>query len=223
MDSWTDKQIEMMRCGGNNKCVAFLQSYQVPKNMPIPQKYNTPAAMLYRDRLLAQVEGRPLPTELPVVSTNSSTKSTGLHNSKNINPAEMTAEEQAEWIAEQQRLQEEAKERLRQKFGSSSGLSSSGKMAGIGSDPNYRPGGSQSSGISIPNLPPIDVDLAEVSQKTLNFFSSTWSTLSEQVVKVSESLCLMHMRTQGHQIAGTVHTDATSRRTKSTRWWPRTR
>lgn len=34
-----------------------------------------------------------------------------------------------------------AKERLRAKFGGANGLSSNGVMAGIGSDPGYKPGG----------------------------------------------------------------------------------
>ncbi len=55
-----------MRLGGNDQCIQFLQKYGVPKNMPIAQKYNTPAAALYRDRLDAMANGRPLPTELPV-------------------------------------------------------------------------------------------------------------------------------------------------------------
>jgi ADP-ribosylation factor GTPase-activating protein 1 len=50
MDSWTDKQIQMMRAGGNDKCIKFLAQYNVAKNTPIIQKYNTPAAMLYKER-----------------------------------------------------------------------------------------------------------------------------------------------------------------------------
>jgi hypothetical protein len=65
MDSWNDKQIQKMRVGGNDKLNAFLQQYGIPKTMPIPQKYNTPAASLYRDRVDAAANGRPLPTELP--------------------------------------------------------------------------------------------------------------------------------------------------------------
>lgn len=91
MDSWNDKQvspsfpipaiaatltctvhlrhahfqIQKMRVGGNDQCNQFLQKYGVHKTMPIPQKYNTPAAMLYKDRIDAAANGRPLPTELP--------------------------------------------------------------------------------------------------------------------------------------------------------------
>lgn len=65
MDSWSERQISMMRTGGNSKCNAFLGQHGVTKETSIATKYNSPAAQLYRDRLLAEVEGRPLPTELP--------------------------------------------------------------------------------------------------------------------------------------------------------------
>jgi hypothetical protein len=42
MDSWNDRQIQMMRAGGNDKCISFLAQYNVPKNMAIAMKYNTP-------------------------------------------------------------------------------------------------------------------------------------------------------------------------------------
>lgn len=42
MDSWNERQIQMMRAGGNDKCINFLAQYNVPKNMAIAMKYNTP-------------------------------------------------------------------------------------------------------------------------------------------------------------------------------------
>jgi hypothetical protein len=72
---------------------------------------------------------------------------------------------------------------MRQKFGGSSGLSSGGKMAGIGSDPNYRAGGD--SGGNNSNNFPVDINqIADVSSKAFSYFSSTISNLSDQVVKV---------------------------------------
>lgn len=68
---------------------------------------------------------------------------------------------------------------MRQKFGSSNGLSSAGRMQGIGSDANYRPGQSDNSAI------PLDVNqLAEASKSALSFLSSSLSVLGEQVTKV---------------------------------------
>lgn len=70
-----------MRVGGNDQCIQFLQKYGVPKSMPIPQKYNTPAATLYRDRIDAAANGRPLPTELP--SSNTTMSNAGSTHSSN--------------------------------------------------------------------------------------------------------------------------------------------
>ena len=53
----------------SRQCVNFLAGHSVPKDTLIATKYNTPAAALYRDRLSAEVEGRPLPTELPAASS----------------------------------------------------------------------------------------------------------------------------------------------------------
>jgi len=46
MDSWNEKQIQMMRAGGNDKCINFLAQYNVPKSMAIAMKYNTPGILL---------------------------------------------------------------------------------------------------------------------------------------------------------------------------------
>ena len=98
MDSWNEKQIKMMRSGGNDNCNKFLAQYDIPKTMTIAMKYNSPgilyhiiiviiinssyndklsilAALLYRDRIIATVEGRELPTELPTVVSNQSSNS----------------------------------------------------------------------------------------------------------------------------------------------------
>ena len=134
MDSWTDKQIKCMRLGGNNKCVTFLAEHGIPKNMPIQQKYNTPAAMLHKDRIAAAVDGKPLPTALPKIDTSTTIQS---------NIAQGSDPLPGDYVARQRKLQEEARERMRAKFGGSMGLNASGqsgKMAGIGSNPNYRPG-----------------------------------------------------------------------------------
>lgn len=57
MDSWSEKQIQMMRVGGNDKCNAFLAEHGIRKNTPISQKYNTPAAMLYK---VMPLHGKPI-------------------------------------------------------------------------------------------------------------------------------------------------------------------
>jgi hypothetical protein len=66
MDNWTDKQITLMKTGGNQECNDFLKKHGVDiEKTTIREKYDTPAAELYKEVLLARVEGRPEPTELP--------------------------------------------------------------------------------------------------------------------------------------------------------------
>ena len=41
MDSWNDKQIKMMKIGGNDKCNEFLKAYKINKTMPIGNNIHT--------------------------------------------------------------------------------------------------------------------------------------------------------------------------------------
>eukprot|EP00597_Dinobryon_sp_UTEXLB2267_P004507 CAMPEP_0170058802 /NCGR_PEP_ID=MMETSP0019_2-20121128/1289_1 /TAXON_ID=98059 /ORGANISM="Dinobryon sp., Strain UTEXLB2267" /LENGTH=376 /DNA_ID=CAMNT_0010263835 /DNA_START=354 /DNA_END=1484 /DNA_ORIENTATION=+ len=177
MDSWNDKQIRMMKVGGNDKCIKFLKQYNVEKNVPIPQKYNSPAALLYRDRIAAEVEGKPLPTELPAAKQTNQAASGVVQGSDPL-----PGESEADYVARQRLLQNEARERMRQKFGGSSGLSSSGKMQGIGSDPNY----GQNKDVGGIAIPPIDyAQIGEASQKAFSYVTTSLAVLGDQVSKVA--------------------------------------
>jgi ADP-ribosylation factor GTPase-activating protein 1 len=169
MDSWNEKQINMMRSGGNDECVAFLAKYNVPKSMPIPQKYNTPAALLYKDRLLAKVEGRALPTELPKVSASQSTSSV----QGGSDP--LPGESETDYVARQRRLQEEARERMRAKFGASTGLGSGGVMQGIGSDAGYRGGSGKGDSIN----------LSEIGSNTMSYLSTGVGFLGDKLKTIT--------------------------------------
>ena len=65
MDSWTDKQIKTLRVGGNQKMKDFFEKYQVPTTLSITQKYKTPQAEAYRERILALRDGKP-PSSTPI-------------------------------------------------------------------------------------------------------------------------------------------------------------
>ena len=190
MDSWSEKQIKQMRMGGNDKCNSFLAKYGVAKETPIANKYNSPAAQLYRDRLLAEVEGRPLPTELP--------KSVNTATAGGTDP--LPGESEEEYVARQRRLQAEARERLKAKFGASSGLSSGGKsaMTGIGSDSSYKPGGGGIGGggggggvqgmLGGIKTEEVTAQLAEASQKAVSWLSTGIAVIGERVGKATEEL-----------------------------------
>ncbi len=66
---------------------------------------------------------------------------------------------------------------MRAKFGASNGLSSSGKMAGIGSNPNYNPDAQGGAGVG-------GVDLSEAGQRAYSIFSSSIALIGETVSKV---------------------------------------
>ncbi|CAN0585079.1 unnamed protein product, partial [Laminaria digitata] len=53
MDSWSEKQIKMMRAGGNQKLQDWFSSHGVTSDERISKKYHSPAAELFRERCVA--------------------------------------------------------------------------------------------------------------------------------------------------------------------------
>ena len=80
MDAWTSRQVALMHAGGNQKCQEFLAKHGVAETgrETIRAKYSSPAAQLYQQVLVAQLDGTPIPTELPAssASTNNNTQTT---------------------------------------------------------------------------------------------------------------------------------------------------
>lgn len=59
MDKWKDIELEKMMVGGNGKARKFLESSADFKpGLTIPQKYNTKAASMYRQKIASLAEGR---------------------------------------------------------------------------------------------------------------------------------------------------------------------
>lgn len=143
MDSWTPKQVEMMKQGGNGQLNEWWEKHGIAKTASVSAKYGSPAASLYKDRLVAKVEGKPLPTELPKhvgpVSTVYDTSSrdsmsaggfgaTNGGGKKGVEP--MSGESESAYVARQRQLQAEARARMQAKFGK-------GGLGGVGSDSSY--------------------------------------------------------------------------------------
>ncbi|KAJ8736802.1 hypothetical protein PYW07_000073 [Mythimna separata] len=60
MDKWKDLELEKMMVGGNGKAREFFESSPDFKpGLTIPQKYNTKAAAMYRQKISSLAEGRP--------------------------------------------------------------------------------------------------------------------------------------------------------------------
>ncbi|CAJ1957410.1 unnamed protein product [Cylindrotheca closterium] len=153
MDSWAPKQLELMRAGGNDKLNAYLKSKNIQKTTPIRQKYENDHAQLYKEILKARVEGRPEPTSLPKKTTSAPSSmnrpmgavgsSMGGGGAQDANGMERLAgETEQQYVARQTRLRDDARERMKAKFGGGGmgGVGSSG-MQGIGSNPNYNRNG----------------------------------------------------------------------------------
>jgi hypothetical protein len=58
MDTWTHRQLSMMRVGGNSPCKAFFEANGIFGN-PLLRKYESDVAGAYRAKIIAQVEGKP--------------------------------------------------------------------------------------------------------------------------------------------------------------------
>merc|ERR1719265_1496586 len=114
MDSWKQRQIDAMEeSGGNAALVAFFQERNIPKTMNIAAKYNTKQAAFFKDRLTRILDGNPTPPPDP-----------GRYDPATAGPSPdaqgsepLPGETTEQYNARQARLREDARERMRQKFG----------------------------------------------------------------------------------------------------------
>jgi ADP-ribosylation factor GTPase-activating protein 1 len=181
-------QVAMMRAGGNQALLDWFKEHGIPQSTAIKIKYHSPSAALYKERLAAKVEGRPLPTELPKPEVTSNAPVSAGNNAGRGDPNGMErllGESDAEYIARQQALRDAAQQRMKSKFGSgglgrAGGASASSSvspsrgggsgMSGIGSDPSYDPSrGGYGGGGADP--------IAEMGQKGMKFLSESFATL----------------------------------------------
>ncbi|KAL3799473.1 hypothetical protein HJC23_013928 [Cyclotella cryptica] len=160
MDSWTPQQLSIMKLGGNQNCQAYLSSKGILPSTPIKAKYESDAAQLYKEILKARSEGRPEPTALPpktqnnnayrpMSSVSSSVAGGGSKGAPDPNGMErLPGESDADYVARQTRLRDEARARMAAKFGGGgmAGVGAS-RMGGIGSDPSYNPNTGYSGGV----------------------------------------------------------------------------
>lgn len=138
MDSWTPKQLSIMKSGGNMKCASYLTSNGIDASTPIQQKYDTGPAKLYKEVLKARAEGRPEPTSLPRPTPKKKSAPYKPSNGNNAPKVEdqngmerLSNESEADYVKRQLRLREEAKVRMAAKFGNSGNRA----MGGVGSQP----------------------------------------------------------------------------------------
>jgi hypothetical protein len=92
----------MMKHGGNDRFNSFLKDYDVAKTLPIQEKYNSSAAQYYREKLNAEVNGLPGPSQLPSKHKSGGSKLSDLQTSDPL-----PGESEADYVVRQRRLQEE--------------------------------------------------------------------------------------------------------------------
>ncbi|KAG6585024.1 pde1 suppressor 1 family protein [Phytophthora cinnamomi] len=150
MDSWTDKQVLQMQKGGNDSFRAAFSAAGVPTDLSISEKYNTPQAEAYRQRLTAIVEGRSPPSlpqwdpsmRKPASSSFSSASYSGGGSAGGDTRGveALKGESEQDYVARQMKLREEARARMAAKFGANG-------MQGIGSSGETRAPQAQAGGL----------------------------------------------------------------------------
>lgn len=94
MDSWTPKQMNVMRLGGNERFHKYLKEHNIPSGNPTSAKYSMPVFENYRRILSAEAEGKPIPQLLPLTTntnTNTNTSSNPATSSRSQYPQQMTS------------------------------------------------------------------------------------------------------------------------------------
>jgi hypothetical protein len=187
MDSWTDKQLALMKGGGNDKCNQYLQKHGIAPRTPIKQKYESPHAQLYKLVLKARIEGQPEPTQLPPPVVKKPYQPQGQQQQQAMQAStdaqgmeRLAGETDQQYVARQTRLREEAKVRMAAKFGGSGGMggvgsNSGGSMQGIGSDPSYNPNSGNN-------------NLMSGIESIKSSGASFWGSLSSSVANVAQSM-----------------------------------
>ena len=145
MDSWSPKQIQTMRIGGNDKFRKYLSANNVSNDGEIREKYNTPTVELYALRIRAERDGKKIPTTLPMKKSSGQSSSRGSSGSSSSGSSSSGSSGGSETPQERElRLRREAEERLRKKFGGTNlrgqGVSSSGQTS-FGGDEERRNSG----------------------------------------------------------------------------------
>ena len=135
MDSWSPDQLKIMKTSGDRKCCQYLSSNEIDKSWPIKSRYDSAQAQRYKQVLKSEALGTPLPAAAPVPATRAD-MSRG-----DLNGMESLRDSDAEYVARQTRLEEEARARKAVKFGNFSGFNGNSRMSmgGVGSNLNCNP------------------------------------------------------------------------------------
>ena len=223
MDSWTDKQLSMMKSGGNKKFNDSMKSKGISPDTKIKPKYESEHAQLYKERLKARVEGRPEPTSLPpprnkraAAPSSAPANNMGGFGSGGGGPKgsadpngleRMTGETEQQYIARQTRLRAEAKARMQAKFGNGGNMGGVGSsMQGIGSNSSYNPNTGNYGGGYGAGAP----DIGNVIGSVAGAFTSGLSLVSSAVNDESTRASVSNLASTATSYGGNLASTATS-------------
>ena len=185
-----------MKAGGNSKCNQYLQQKGIGPRTPIKQKYESPAAQLYKQVLKARVEGRPEPTQLPPPAPPKHNNGSAAPGADVNGMERLAGETDQQYIARQTRLREEAKARMAAKFGGGGGMGGVGssgggsRMQGIGSDPHYNRNNAGGGGA------------ADIMSGLGSFASSAGSFASSMARSLGDEQTVQSLKTSGASFWG---------------------
>lgn len=77
MDSWSEKQIQAMKLGGNQNLNEYLEAKGIARSSSIREKYDNDTAQLYKLQLKARIDGQAIPTDLPPPKRRDNENKTG--------------------------------------------------------------------------------------------------------------------------------------------------
>ncbi|KAI7846015.1 hypothetical protein COHA_000553 [Chlorella ohadii] len=174
MDAWNPDQLRRMQLGGNDKLNKFLAQYGVAKHTEIRDKYNSKAAEFFREKLRAEVDGRPYTPPPPTADNKMMPRNRSFAASVSSQPHAPAARSGSEYSLSQLQASAADKDnffnrKLAENATRPEGLppSQGGKYVGFGSTPAPRPSSAGAGGA------PINVD--EVTQ----MFSKGLSSLGQ--------------------------------------------
>lgn len=186
MDSWTDKQIKQMQLGGNEHFRSAFATAGVPASLSIAEKYNTPQAAAFREKLSHLAEGKPVNDQsLPAWTSSMQPVSASSDSRQGVEA--LAGETDEQYVARQHQLRDEARARMKSKFGSGgigSGIGSSASSSVYSTGRSAEPPTAASDSLSLTGafsmlsttVSSVSSKLAETDVKSNA--SSGWAALS---------------------------------------------
>ncbi|KAF8309587.1 ArfGap-domain-containing protein [Clavulina sp. PMI_390] len=205
MDSFSDEQLRRMKLGGNAPFQEFLQSYEnggYSPELSIHDKYHCWAASQYRDKLTAELEGRPWAPSASPTTAASRTSTPDLSNSaqslrkartstRTSTPDRTNSAALVEGLSEDPMAQKASNEAFFESLGATNAArpdhlppSQGGRYGGFGSTPTPPPSSHPSFSLSSGAAP----TLADLQADPMAALGKGWSLFSSAVAGATRTV-----------------------------------